>query len=251
MEFQKIFKSKTIHTLKSSILSDKILAANYLNKKLDFKESDFLLNRSICVDGQMQLIIPDANKNYDFENAKIIFERYKTISPVEASDERLWTYLSHVDCWDYMKKRYSKEKQKKEKQKKYLINHWLLDGISPNSLMRHGISLLWWGAFTTYDKNKADPYELTKELFSMLDYTRTITTGSLGRNKNFTHAFLEFVLENKELFKRNKEAKVRFAMRKMNSIGGYNIISSLEKKEIKDILSKYKKSMEKLVEVGI
>ena len=39
----------------------------------------------------------------DFQNAKIVYEAYKgKINPLQASDLRLWSYLAHVQHWDYM-----------------------------------------------------------------------------------------------------------------------------------------------------
>ena len=163
------------------------------------------------------------------------------MTPVQASDARFWIYLSHFDFNEYMRLRFPLPE--KNKRSEYIMEHWYLNGISPNTLIRQGISRLWWGAYTTYDSTRENPYELTEELFSMLDYTRTLTTGTQGRNRNFTHAILEFVIENPELFESNKEAKVRFIMRKMNYAGGYNILTSLSKDKIKKILGQYKKEI--------
>jgi hypothetical protein len=46
---------------------------------------------------------------------------------------------------------------------------------------------------------------------------------------------LEFVIENPKLFESQKEAKIRFLMRKSNFLGGYKILSVLSKTEIKNI----------------
>ena len=91
----------------------------------------------------------------------------------------------------------------------------------------------------TYDEGRKDPYELTKELFSMLDYTRTLIPGIQGRNKNFSWALLEFVLENEKIFSNYKENKIRFLMRKLNYVGGYKSLSSISKDEIKILFSNY------------
>ena len=77
----------------------------------------------------------------------------------------------------------------------------------------------------------------------MLDYTRTILTGTQGRNRIFTHALLEFVVENPELFKSQKEAKVRFLMRKSNFLGGYKILPALSKAELKNIFNEQEQQL--------
>ena len=77
----------------------------------------------------------------------------------------------------------------------------------------------------------------------MLDYTRTLTTGSLGRYDEFTRAILEFVIENNKLFEVKKEEKVRYLMRKLNETGGYKMITSLKLEEIKKIVENYAHSI--------
>src|SRR5258708_31900106 len=51
------------------------------------------------------------------------------------------------------------------------------------SLMNNDISRLWWVVFLTKIKNAKDPYVLTKEVFSMLDYTTHLLPGTQGRNE--------------------------------------------------------------------
>ena len=74
----------------------------------------------------------------------------------------------------------------------------------------------------------------------MLDYTRHLLPGYQGRSRQFTHAVLEFVIENEALFSKNKEAKVRFIMRKLNFIAGYRALATLSKQDIKELIGKYR-----------
>ena len=37
----------------------------------------------------------DGKGTYDFENAKIIYELFKDMSPMDANDERIWIRLTH------------------------------------------------------------------------------------------------------------------------------------------------------------
>ena len=184
--------------------------------------------------------------NSDAENAQILYESLIGIDLTLASDQRLWAWLANAPFAEYMSKRWPVEKQPENKQGEFISRHWFIDTQASTSYVRHGIAMLWWGAYVTYDSIKKDPFELTRELFSMQDYTR-ILFGTLGRNNNFTHAVLEFVIENPELFKSYKEAKVRFLMRKLNYLGGYKILPSLEVNEIKKLLDQYKKVTEKIV----
>ena len=211
----------------------------YSKKEFKLEAADVLTNPRIQVSDSINLIMPKGKENFDFENARIIFETYKNLTPTQATDVRMWTYLAHTYLWDYMKKRFPIEKQPLKKRGEYILEHWFIDGVSPRNLVRHGVSLLWWGAYLTYDSGRKDPYELTRELFSMLDYTRTLIPGTQGRNKNFSHALLEFVCENGNLFAQYKEGRVRFLMTRANYLGGYKVLPDLSKKEIKEIFKRY------------
>jgi len=245
MNPQKIFTQNFIRKLRTALSRNKATEL-YTKKEFKFELADILTNPRISSLESVNLLMPTGKENFDFENAKIIFEAYKSLTPTQATDIRFWTYLAHVPFWNYMKKRFPIEKQPQKKRGEYILEHWFIDGVSPRNLVRHGISLLWWGTYLTYDSNKKDPYELTRELFSMLDYTRTLIPGTQGRNKNFSHALLEFVLENKEIFSQYKEGRVRFLMTRANYLGGYKILPDLSKAEIKGVFKRYTKEIQEV-----
>jgi hypothetical protein len=179
---------------------------------------------------------PGGGKKDSAENAIKLFEAYSSLTPEDASDERFWAYLTHTDLFDYMKKRTDVEAQSEDKRGKYILDHWFVDPMSPASLMNNDISRLWWVVFLTKTNNAKDPYVLTREVFSMLDYTTHLLPGTQGRNETIRFAVFEFVVENSSLFSKNKEAKVRLIMRKLNLRGGYSALSSLDSAQMKSLL---------------
>lgn len=246
MEFQKIFKKEFVNELISK-LSRNENTDLYLKNDFLFSDSAILPNLRIPVSAEIKLLLPDSKGNHDFENSVLLFDGYRSLTPTEATDGRLWAYLAHVDFWKYMQERWPVKNKSKDKRSKFIMEHWFLNGSSAVNLTRHGIAMLWWGAYMTHDPEREHHFELTRELFSMLDYTRTLISGIQGRNKNFTHAILEFVIENKDLFSDYKEARVRLLMRKVNYSGGYKILPSLSKKEIKKICENYKNDLVKVL----
>lgn len=243
MQPLKLFKNEFVLDSIAKLESNEIIDLYLGDKFSGYSESAILINPNVLFCEDTSLILPDKNNNHDFENAVKIYETYKTFSPTEATSGRVWAYLAHVSYWNYMKKRWPIENQPEEKRGSYIVEHWFLSGTGASNLARHGLAMLWWGAHVTYDKERSDPYELTKEFFTMLDYTRTILTGTQGRNRIFTHALLEFVIENPKLFDSQKEAKIRFLMRNSNFLGGFKILPSLTKNEIKTIFRQYKTSL--------
>ena len=231
---QKIFTSEFVHRSIKNLAGNNPNLSLYYQDIFDYKEKDVLINNSIDT-FNIKLLPPTAEKeNFNLENASAIYDALN-LTPVEATDVRLWTYLAHVPFWSYMKKRFPIEKVPIEKRAKYILNHWFINGLNPRNVSRHGVALLWWSAHLTYDPEKG--YELTKELFSAVDYTNLIVTGTLGRSRNFRMALLEFVVENKPLFLNNRET-LRRLMRKLNYISGYRILIHLPKEELKKIFAK-------------
>jgi hypothetical protein len=243
VNYQKLLRNNCILRLKGKLSTEDGIEA-YLNNELSISDEDLLVNTDIASPDNLKLSDPGSESDYEFQNSKLIYEVYKQMTPVQATDVRIWTYLTHVTFWDYMKRRRPIEEQPADKRASYISEHWFVDRVSTAKLLRNDISLLWWTAYLTYDQDRTDPYELTKEAFTMLDYTRHLLPGTRGRNSNFVHAIFEFVIGNKNLFSHYKEGKVRFLMRQLNYIAGYKIIASLSKQGIKDYLSKYKKQLE-------
>lgn len=240
METQKLFKSSYINRLIADLRQGS--TDRYLADEFEYNKESEIPNLEIKYN-PVELILPSGSNNFDFENSKIIFESFPTLNPVHATDERLWTYLTHVTFWKYMKARRPIEDQPMNKRVDYILEHWFVQQQSAQALLRNDISLLWWVAYLTYDDSRKDSYELTKEAFSMLDYTRHLLPGTQGRNHEFTHAVLEFVIENKDLFKDYKESKVRFIMRKANYLAGYKVFPGLSVSDIKEIFNGYRQEI--------
>lgn len=234
---QKLFSSHYIESLRKA-LDNKTGTGLYERDLFDFKNIYVLENPQIFVPNSTELIMPGNGKSHDLDNCKIVYEALKDMNLIQATDYRIWVYLAHVPFWSYMRKRRPVEKLPESERGKYVITHWFIDGISAKNLFRHDIASFWWCGYLTYDKNKKNPYELTEELYSMLDYTRHFEAEQ-GRNREFVHAMLEFVIENKTLFSTYKAEKVRFLMRKFNNIAGYKILASLTKEGIKTIFQSY------------
>ncbi|MFH1310738.1 MAG: DUF6339 family protein [Candidatus Omnitrophota bacterium] len=246
---QRIFKRTYIDELKLR-LSKNDIDQGYLKDGVKFNATDTMINPLLQspTESQLTLMMPDEGDDFQFNNSKSLYEHFKNMNITQATDARIWTYLTHVTFWKYMSRFRPIGKQPEDKRKNYIRRHYFLDPVNAKNLVLNDISLLWWGAHLSHDEqNKEDPYWLTKEFFSMLDYTRHLLPSVQGRNKTFVRAVLNFVVDHEEIFSEAKEAKVRFVMRKCNFIAGYKVFPILTRQEIMNIMGKYIDEIKRIV----
>src|SRR5437016_5621148 len=68
---------------------------------------NWFLESNIVDPGTIQLQIPQSKLDLlDLENTRIMYSALKHLTPVQASDPRLWAYLTHVTHWEYMRIRW-------------------------------------------------------------------------------------------------------------------------------------------------
>ena len=233
MEKQQIFKEKYLLKLKEEVNAD-----NYKSSEFVYDKKQTLMLPTINKpDGLLKRL----NHENDFETAVEVFEAFKNLEPIQASDERLWAYLSHVDLYPYMIKRWSDVYTGNAiKPDNYIRDHWFLESTIQSNLLRHAISGLWWAVYLSVDEKRGEKkYELTKILFRQLDFpTRTLGTYKLGRHKEAVIGILEFIQENELLFKKNYEDRVRFITKHLNLIGGVKPLAYYERSFFKAELQK-------------
>src|SRR4051812_20917996 len=113
MEKQQLFKEKYVLKLKEDLDVDK-----YRSNEFVFDKKQTLMMPNIDRPEGLALKL---NPNNDFETAVLIFEGYKKLEPIQASDERLWTFLTHVDFYPYMIKRWNGVYNRVEKDEKAYV----------------------------------------------------------------------------------------------------------------------------------
>ena len=156
---------------------------------------------------------------YDFENAVSLHESMK-INKVQASDERLWSYLCHVPYFDFVKKRYKPERAMKlleleefhqydnEKDRttirNYLKNRFFT-GTDNRSLRRNGIAFLWWAIELTkspwnkYEgipKEEKDDFFYSKIILDDNDIYASTFERTIGKEPSIVFPLLDCIKEN-------------------------------------------------------
>lgn len=237
MTNQPIFKSYFSNNLKLKF--DNNIREGYTNSfSIKFNVEDVLRFKNII---RPKNLLNELKYDDDFYSAIKIFEAYNNLLPIQASDDRFWHYLTHVELYEYMLNRWPAILEKdKENIKDYMFEHYILKNTSQSNLIRNGISGLWWSVYLSKDESRSDKYELTKILFKNQTLrTRTLGVYKLVRNKDAVIALLEYFKE-KENEMTNFEKQHQEVVEFLNLYGGVVSIGYLKKNDFKEILKKFK-----------
>ena len=105
----------------------------------------------------------DAQKSQeDLNNTRLIYEAFRNLTPLQASNKYLWTYLCHAvpKYRDYIRDRWMQEERENTIKNRFFVT-------TPGSLLNdNALSRLWWYGYLTYDKSSRNHYALTEILFT-------------------------------------------------------------------------------------
>ncbi len=231
----------------SSKIEIPLFTTNYTNRlfknlELDinlenYKSEKFVYETNFAA-GHSGIFIKDdfkLNPNDNTSTNSINLYENLQINETQASDKRLWTYLTHIHFWDYMREVWKIDFLKdKAKIIDFIRDRYFLNTLNIRSLTHNGISRLWWYTHLTIDNSRRDKYELTKVLLSLQDIPVSLLERSIGSNTNVRKAVLEFLLENSEY---KTSTNVQNLLRQLNLAGGVKNIPMLKLNEIKSLLN--------------
>ena len=234
MALQKVFKEPYVDWIKESISIDKYGGEEF---EYDAGKTKYLANISKPEDLLDKLM----SAENDFQAAIALYEAYPNLTPIIASQQKgLWVYLTHVDLFPYVQKRWPKVITG-EADVKYISEHWFYNGTMRTSLMG-----LWWSVYCSVDESRgADhKYDLTELLFKQEDFrTRTFGTYQLFRCKEAVLGVLEFLYENKEVTNSFFESRSRYISEYFNKLGAVKQLAYLNKEFFKAELEKQKQAI--------
>lgn len=234
----KIFKENALLELNEFVKTEEFnsieLSKNNrwaLSYFLDNAERNYLFESNIKTNIQGPLKYTVEN---DFENAILLYENLQ-LTNVQAVDERLWSYLSLVEFWDYTYERWIKGK----KNQQVILDRGILkvSEQSDRRFMRNSISRLWWGVHATICDDKKDKYELTRTLFSYQDVYQQTLERSYSKNSDITKAILTYInfMKEKENFSRRN---YRVLLKEITRLSGIIVIDTLSQNELFNLLMK-------------
>lgn len=191
----KYFKEKSYNELFDSV-SDNIDKYNSMDTPwLDsfFNDSDY------AKESKLNVILPQlySKKNEDdIVDVRNIYNAFKgVITPKQASNELLWTYLTHTVYWDYVKTRWLRNEKGVDSIKARLFCNTSKSGRADRQgLLRNAVARLYWIGYLTYQENADNnKYELTEILLSKADLCVHVTERSFSMNKSIVIGILKAI----------------------------------------------------------
>lgn len=233
MQLQKSFKSEYTDELKYKVRNRQNLA-DYALEAFPLENPQTMALRGIPhPEGLLEQLIPE--QKADFQNAITLYEAYPTLTPLIASDESFWAYLTHVDLFPFVQKRWAGVKDKDVKES-YIIDHWF---FGPNSRFRNALATLWWNVYLTVDEDREDKYELTKILYKQVDIIISLTSSLLlYRHKEAVIGILDSFKEHPEILSQAITPRIRFIVKAFNRMGGVKILSYFDRNFFKSQIEK-------------
>jgi hypothetical protein len=201
-----------------------------------FGGSSWSVPSDIVAPESIELQMPKSKiEHFDLENTRIVYSALKHLSPVQASDPRLWAYFTHISHWDYMRARWPAEQYVNGNDfRNVMQQRYFFMGDRSRAPLRNGMARLWWYGYSSYDSTREDPFELTGPLLKTLDITQNLLENAQGRSVQIMQTVLK-VVQERSFYKREE---FRSLANYINNIGGVTIIDALPAEELSDLVSR-------------
>ena len=234
MALQKTFKEQYANQLQYEAKHG-IGIDRYTKPEFDYDTSQILLIPTI---EQPEGLLERMNPSDDLISAKNLYEAYKDLSPLQASDDSFWTYLTHVDLFPYVQQRNKAVLKEGFDDAKYIDNYFF-HGFG--GLIYHPLAGLWWDVYCTIDRESTDPYKYTDYLFK--DYGLRVTymgRYALFRHKEQVFGILQFLMDNDDVANEHFRQRTRWIAQYFNKLGAVKQLCSLNRDFFYSELTKLK-----------
>lgn len=220
MAIQKIFTDGYASTLTNKVSRGEELSL-YLNKEFVFDESETdWVGGLVQPEGLLDKMMALSDKSQDLDAAITLYESFRQLRPVVASEKPFWIYLGHADLYPYMHKRFLNDVtrllQKDPTKPSVILNRWFF----PREFVRNHLAGMWWDVKCTIDETDSDPYIYTRTLFNYYDM-RSINFANfkMFRNKAQVKGILKCIGEHPDVFDPYWQQRIRFVTKYFNRLG--------------------------------
>lgn len=222
MLLQRIFKKNYAASLLDAVRSGQDLD-KYANENFVYDQDQVVMIPNIAYpEGLIEKMVP--NTQGDFQSAVALYEAYPDLTPLQAADRTFWIYLAHADLFAYVQKRFPKVKEQGFDNKQYVLDHWF---FAQGTIMQ-ALSGLWWLTHLSVDEDaKEDKYKYTEQIFRDYTLRTNFAQYSFARHKEAVIGYLQFMIDNPDVFSTSFKDKNRFITKHFNKVGGTRLLSTL------------------------
>ena len=220
MAIQKIFKDGYASALNNKVLRGEELNL-YLNADFVYDESETdWVGGLVQPEGLLDKMMSLSDKSQDLQAAITLYENFRQLRPVVASEKPFWIYLGHADLYPYMHKRFLNDVtrllQKDPTKPSVILNRWFF----PREFVRNHLAGMWWDVKCTIDETDSDPYIYTRTLFKYYDMrSMNFANYKMFRNKAQVKGILKCIGEHPEVFDGNWQIRIRHITKYFNRLG--------------------------------
>ena len=171
------------------------------------------------------LLLDNGNPVSDTDAATRVHECFRKLKPVQAGDERLWSYLCHCEpFYGYVRARWIK--QDGELNEKAVLRRFFFENKGIGGITRNALARLWWYGYLTYEDGAPEPYMYTGMLLEFQDTPVGLLERSLGKNPEIVKHVSRYIYENAKDWS-DRSRTIQKLIRNINEAGGAVVLDAL------------------------
>lgn len=173
----------------------------------------------------------------DLVNTRLIYDAFRNLTPLQASNKYMWTYLCHAipEYSAYIRDRWMQDERENTIKNRFFVT------TTGSLLNDNALSRLWWYGYLTYDRKNANHYALTEILFTnqtiCTDVMDTFNRMNFDRMKGVLLAIRDFkneISDSEGITDYFRECK-----KYLNHYAAVTTLEFLSSEEIRDLAYNY------------
>lgn len=246
-----VLKTESVQKLRRIVLATPEIIYEPLDELVD-KHSLSFVQSTYSIDSSITLLSSTGisqDQNKDSENCSRILVALPSLSPANATDERLWVTLSFGKFAEYVRERWQFRNSQEDKLSKHVLNHWFAAGVR-GRMRDNGVSRLWWMGYIAKKIPGMSMQQVYEVLYANSDYRSTLLErNSSGNSLNVLAAVLKISQKAFESGVPYNRQSWRDFMKAVNVIGGRRNLAAMTQNSLVELLTPvYKKAYERAQE---
>lgn len=234
---QKAFTKEYAEELEFNIESN---LTKYRSDRFDYDPKSVIDLSYDAHEGLLEEMLPylSTEAKVEVDAAIKLYEAYKNLSPLEASYRPFWLYLSHVELYPYMYKRWLDGLDiDNESLTSHIESHFF---YKYQALRSHLEGMYWLVRKSVEYKENGEPdYTYTRFLFSrrVLGDRGIAARKFLFANDRVFKGILKYIMKNEDtIFSHHMQARATYCAKLLNAKGAVVEMSMWTEKEVEEFL---------------